>query len=81
MLGLSLVSSEWGLLFVVAPGRLVAVASLISEHRLNGMQASAIVVHGLNCSVVRGIIPDQVSNLCPCIGTGEVHVGSLSCSI
>ena len=81
MLGLSLVGREWGLLFVTVPGRLVAVPSLISEHRLNGTQPSVTVVHRLNCSTVRGNIPDQVSNLCPCIGTREVHVGSLSCSV
>ena len=45
--------SSWprvGLLFVAVPGHLVAVPSFISEHRLNGTQASVIVVHRLNCS-------------------------------
>ena len=81
MLGLSLAGREWGLFFVTVPGHLVVVPSLISEHRLNGTQASVIVVHRLNCSTVRGNIPDQVANLCPCLGTREVHVGSLSCSV
>ena len=42
---------EWGLLFVVVHGLLIAVSSLVGEHRLQSMQASVDAAHGLSsCS-------------------------------
>ena len=49
--------------FIAAPGlSLVAVASRVAEHRLQGTGASAAVVHRLSCSVACGIFPYQRSN-------------------
>ena len=40
-------------------GRLrIAVASLVAERKLWGVQASAVVVHGLGSPTARGICPD-----------------------
>ena len=44
---------------------LIAMASLADEHRLQGTQASAVVVHGLSCPETCGILPGQGSNSCP----------------
>ena len=56
---------------------LIVVASLVAEHRLQGMPASVVVihglqstgsiavVHGLSCTMACGIFPDQGSNQCP----------------
>ena len=46
-------------------GRLVAVASLVAEHRLKGVKASVVVAHRLSCSAACGIFPNQGSNPCP----------------
>ena len=43
-------------------------APLVAEHRLQGMQASGTMVHGLSCLVSCGVFPDQGSNLCPLTG-------------
>ena len=56
---------ERGLLFVSVSGLLLAVSSLVAEHRLWGAWASVVVVHGLSCPEARGIFADQGSNLCP----------------
>ena len=40
--------SEWGLLFLMICGLLTVVASLVTEHRLYDVKASAVVVHGLS---------------------------------
>ena len=57
---------EWGILFVVVRGHLIAVASLVVEHGLQacGLQqlrheGSVVVAHRLSCSVACGIFPDQ----------------------
>ena len=42
-----------------------AVASLIVEHGLQGLWASAVVVPGLSCPMACGIFPGQESNLFP----------------
>ena len=55
---------ERGLLFVVVRGLLIAVASLVVEHRLWSAD-SVVVAHGLSCSAACGIFPDQGSNPCP----------------
>ena len=39
---------EWGLLFVGMLGLLIAVASLVKEHRLQGLRASVVAAHGLS---------------------------------
>ena len=39
--------------------------SLVAEHRLQGTQASVVLVHRLSCPKACGIFPDQGSNLCP----------------
>ena len=41
-------SCEWGLLFTAVHGLLTAAASLVAEHRLEGLWASAAVVSRLN---------------------------------
>ena len=58
---------ERGLLFVVVRRLLIAVASLVAEHRLQWLQCgdSVVVAHGLSCSAAYGIFPDQGSNPCP----------------
>ena len=43
---------------------LIAAASLVAEHGLQGTQASVFVAHGLSCSAACGIFPDQGSNPC-----------------
>ena len=69
----SLVSASGGCFVVVVQPR--CGASLV-EHRLEGTWGSAVVapvlysagsvvVHGLTCPMIRGIFPDQGSNLCP----------------
>ena len=40
-------------------GLLIAVASLVAEHELQGMRASGVVVHGLSYPMACGIFPDQ----------------------
>ena len=40
--------SEQGLLFIAVHGLLIAVASLVTEHGLWGLQASIAVAHGLS---------------------------------
>ena len=46
-------------------GLLILVASLVVEHRLQGVQASAVVVHGLSCCAACGVLLDQELNPCP----------------
>ena len=38
---------EWGLIFFAVRRLLIAVASLVAEHGLEGAQASEVVAHGL----------------------------------
>ena len=63
--GLSLAVAGRGCSLVVGCGPILVVASLVVEHRLKGMQASVVVVHGLDCPMACGIFPDQGLNLCP----------------
>ena len=75
-MGFPLDAVSRGYSLVVMPGLLIAVASLIVEHRLQGTQASvveapglqntgpAVAVHGLSCSTACGILRDQGSNSC-----------------
>ena len=44
--GFSLVATSRGLLFTAAQGLLVAVASPVAEHTLQGIPASAVAAHG-----------------------------------
>ena len=57
--------SEWRLLFIAMSRLLFALASLVVEHGLEGVWASVVVAHGLNCSMARGIFLDWGSNPCP----------------
>ena len=58
-------TAAWELSLVAARGLLLGVASLVAEHGLQGVWASAVVLHGLSCPAARGIFPDEGSNLCP----------------
>ena len=60
----SSICGEWGLLFVVAHGLLLVVASLIVEHG-SRCSSSVVVARGLSCPVAYGIFPDQGVNPCP----------------
>ena len=53
------VSRGWAL---AVTRRLLAVASLVAECGLCGVQASAVVAHGLSCPVACGIFLDRESN-------------------
>ena len=55
---------EQGLLFVAMCWLLIEVASLIAEHRLEST-GSVAAVHGVSCSMTRGIFLDQGWNPCP----------------
>ena len=46
---------ERGLLFVAVHGILLAVASLVAEHRRQGTQASVVVAHGLSSCDARAL--------------------------
>ena len=68
MLGLFPVAVGRGYSLVVVHRLLIAVASLLAEHRLTGAQASAgsvVVVHGLTNPMAHGIFLDQGLNPCP----------------
>ena len=55
---------EQGLLFVAVCRLLLALASLVAEHRLQSAD-SVVVALGLSCPETCGIFPDQGLNLCP----------------
>ena len=55
---------EWGLLFVVVHGLLIAMISLAVEHRLQSM-GSVVMVHGPSCRTVCEVFPEQGLNPCP----------------
>ena len=62
-LGLTLVTASGGHSVVTVLRLLIAMASLVSEHDLQGTQASAVadslvVAHGLRCPAACGIFPD-----------------------
>ena len=57
--------SKLGLLFTAVHKLLIAVASLVAERRLWGLQASVVAAQGLGYSVACEIFPNQGSNLCP----------------
>ena len=61
---LSLAVESRGHSLAVVHRLLIAVASLFAEHRLQGAQPSAVVVHRLSCSTTCGIFLDQGSNPC-----------------
>ena len=44
---------------------LLAVVSLVAEHRLKGAWASVVTAHELSCPKACGIFPDQGLNPCP----------------
>ena len=47
---------------------LIAVVSLVAEHRLWGIRASAVVAHGPSCPAACGTFQQQGLNCVPCIG-------------
>ena len=51
-----------GYSLVLVHGLLIAVASLVVEHRFPGHVGSVVVAHGLSCPEVCGIFLDQGSN-------------------
>ena len=64
--------SERGHSLVVVCRLLIAVASIVAEHGLQGSRVpglwstgSTVVVYHFSCSMARGIFPDQGSNPCP----------------
>ena len=77
-----LVAASRGYSLVAVPGLLIAVASLVEEHRLLGAQASVVMVQGaqLPCG-----ISDQGSNPCPLHWEADsyplCHQGSLFLSL
>ena len=59
MLGVFLAAASRGYSLVMVHGLLIAVASLLAEHRLQGAQASAgsvVVAHGLTKPMAHGIL-------------------------
>ena len=75
-MGFSLVASSRSYSLVVVCGLLIAVASLVAEHRLYDERASvvaapglqstglAVMLHGLSCLAAWGLFPDQGLHLC-----------------
>ena len=55
---------EWGLVFILVRGLLIAVASCCGARAL-GAGASVVVAHGLSCFMACGIFPDRGTNPCP----------------
>ena len=70
MLRLSLVAASKGYSLIVVRGLLTAVASLVAEHRFQGVYTSVIVVRGFSCPVPCAIlVPGQRDPFCVlCIG-------------
>ena len=68
---LSLAAVSGGYSLVAVCGLLIAAASLVAEHRLQGIEASVVVVPGLSCPEACGIFLDQGSNWCPQYQTGR----------
>ena len=62
--GLSLVVASGGYSLVAEHGLLIVMASLTAEHRFVSL-VQVVVVHGLSCPVVCGLLLDQGLNLCP----------------
>ena len=63
--GLSLVGMSGDYSLVAVLSLLIAMASLVMEHRLWAHVGSVVVAQGLNCSEVCGIFPHQGLNQCP----------------
>ena len=64
MRGLPLVVASGGHCLVAARRLLIAVASLVAEHGLEGAWASVVVAHRFGCPEACGISLDQGSNPC-----------------
>ena len=60
---LSLVAASGGYSLVAVCSILIAVASLVVWHRLQGMWASVVVAGRLSCPVAWGVFPNQGLNL------------------
>ena len=63
--GFSLVVASGGYPLVAVLRLLIAVAFLVVEHRLQGLQVSVVVAHRLCCSAACEIFRDHGSNPCP----------------
>ena len=64
---LSLVEASRDYSLAMAHGLLIAVASLVLEHRLQWLQrvTSVVAAHRSSCHVACRLFPDQGLNLCP----------------
>ena len=60
-----LVVVRGGVLIVAVRGLLIAVASLVAEHKGSRRAGFSSCGAGLSCSAACGIFPDQGSNPCP----------------
>ena len=65
MTHLSLVAASRGSSVVEVHRILTAVASLIAQHGLLGLQSLVVVARGLNCPSACGIFLNQGPNPCP----------------
>ena len=78
-----MVSGEYSLVAVCR--LLLAVASLVTEHRMWGVCNSLVVARGFRCPAACGIFPDQGLNPCPLRWQEDFqpldHQGSLRCFI
>lgn len=63
--GLSLVAMSRGYSLGAVLGPLIAVACLVVEHGLQGIQDSVVAAHRLSHLMECGFFPDQGANLCP----------------
>ena len=61
---LPLVAVKGATLLIAVPRLLTMEASFVVEHRLEGMQVLAVMVHGPSCPAACGIL-GQGSNPCP----------------
>ena len=64
-LGLTLVVASRAYSPVAGRGFLFVVASPVAAHRLQGVQASVVVVRRLTCPEACGVFLEQGSNPCP----------------
>ena len=67
----ALPSCDQGLLFIAVHRLLIEVASFVEEHGLEGTWTSVVVGHGLSCSEVCAMFPDQgLNTMSPALAGG-----------
>ena len=82
LLGLFSNCGQWGLLFVAVCGLLIAVSSLVSEHKPQSVWASVVAAHGLSSFslrapasgsivVVHGLSCSATHRIFPCQGSTQ----------